>query len=101
MSQLAGFLSEKLKGTLPSQSITNPRNSSQAHLAQEDHMNQCNLIHILRSGKQVDNQVSTPLNSKQAFTSPNPTHPQLDSGNTKKDESDENVHTPIAPCQIG
>ena len=55
MSLLAGSLSEKPKGTLPSQSITNPRNSSQAHLAQDDHMKQCNLIHTLRSGKQVDN----------------------------------------------
>ena len=49
MSQLASSLSEKPKGTLPSQPITNPRNSSQAHLAQEDHVNQCNLIHTLRS----------------------------------------------------
>ena len=60
-------------------------------------MNQCNLIHTLQSGKQVGNQVSTPSSSKQAFTSPNPTLPQLDSDNTKKDKSDENVHTPIAP----
>ena len=88
---------ERQKGTLPSQSVANPRNSSQAHLAQEDHMSQCNLIHTLRSGKQVDNQVSTPSSSKQAFTSPNHTSPQLDSDNTKKDKSAENMHKPIAP----
>ena len=63
MSQLAGSLSERPKGTLPSQPVANSKNSSQAHLAQEDHMNQCNLIHTLRSGKQVDNQVSTPSSS--------------------------------------
>ena len=55
MSQLASFLSEKPEGTLLSEPIINPRNSSQAHLAQEDHINQCNLIHTLQSGKQVDN----------------------------------------------
>ena len=53
MSQLAGSLSEKPKGTLPSQLVSNPRNSSQAHLAEENHMSQCNAIHTLRSGKQV------------------------------------------------
>ena len=72
-------------------------NSNQAHLAQEDHMNQCNFIHTLRSGKQVDNQLSTPSSLKQASTSPSPTLPQLDSESTKKDKSDENVHKPIAP----
>ena len=39
MSQLAGSLSERPKGILPSQPVANPRNSSQVHLAQEDHMN--------------------------------------------------------------
>ena len=84
MSQLAGSLSEKSKGTLPSQLVANPRNSSQAHLAQEDHMNQCNLIHTLRSGKQVDNQVSTLSSSKQAFASPSPTHLHLTPTTLKK-----------------
>ena len=53
MSQLTSYKSERPKGTLPSQPITNPRNSSQAHVAQEDTMNQCNVVHILRSRKQI------------------------------------------------
>jgi len=92
MSQLTGFLSERPKETLPNQSVANPRNSSQTYLAQKDQMNQCNLIHILRSGKQVDNQVSTPSSSTQASTSPSLIPPQLNSDNTKKDSSAENVH---------
>ena len=47
MSQLARSISERLKGTLPSQPVVNSRNSSQGNLAQEDQMNQCNLIHTL------------------------------------------------------
>jgi len=55
MSQLASPLSERPKRTLPCQPVANPRDSNQAHLAQEDQMNQYNLIHTLRSGKQIDN----------------------------------------------
>ena len=88
---------ERQKGTLPSQPFPNPRNSSQAHLAEENHMSQCNAIHTLRSGKQVDNQVSTPSSSKQAFSLPDPTPSQLDANNTKKDKSAKNMHKPIAP----
>ena len=53
MSQLAGSLSEKPKGTLPSQPITNPRNSSQAFVAQEDTMNQCNAVHCGQENKLI------------------------------------------------
>jgi len=49
MSQLASFISERHRGTLPSQPITNPKNYSLAHMAQEDPMNQCNMVHTLRS----------------------------------------------------
>ena len=62
MSQLAISQNEKLKGTLPSQPLTNPKNSYQAHLAEDQSLNQCNIVHTLRSGKKVDNQVSTPTN---------------------------------------
>ena len=31
-------------------------------MAEEDPMNQCNVVHTLRSGKKVDNQVSMPSN---------------------------------------
>ena len=65
MNQLASSLSERPKGTLPSQSLTNARTSSQASLAEDQLSNQCNVVHILRSGKQVDNQVSMPPNPTQ------------------------------------
>ena len=50
---------ERQRGTLPSQPLPNPRNPRLANEAQDP--NQCNLVHTLRSGKQVDNQVSMPL----------------------------------------
>ena len=60
MSQLATPQNERQKGTFPSQPITNPKNSQQAHLAEDNSLNQCNAVHTLRSRKRVDNQVSTP-----------------------------------------
>ena len=39
MSQLASSINERPKKTLPSQLVANPRNSSQAHMAEEDQMN--------------------------------------------------------------
>ena len=51
MSQLASSLSERPKGTLPRQPVTNPRNSIQVHMAEEDQMNQCNIVHTLRLEK--------------------------------------------------
>ena len=62
MSQLATPQNERQKGTLPSQPIMNSRNSQQAHLAEDQSVNQCNAIHTLRSGKKVNNQVSIPSN---------------------------------------
>jgi len=58
MSQLVDSQSERAKGTLPSQPLTNRRNSNQAHLAKDQQINQCNVVHTLHSCKQVDNQVS-------------------------------------------
>jgi len=52
ISQLASSLSERPKVTLPSQPLANPKNSSQIFEAQ---INQCNVVHTLRSGKKVDN----------------------------------------------
>jgi len=40
---------ERQSGTLPSQPLPNPRNPRQAIKAQV--LNQCNLVHTLRSGK--------------------------------------------------
>ena len=62
MSQLANSLSERPKETLPSQPMTNPRNSSKAHLAKDEQLNQCNVVHTLSSRKQVDNRVLMPPN---------------------------------------
>ena len=63
-------------------------------------MNQCNVVHTLRSGKKVDNQVSTPPNPSQhnhtsASTSSNPTPPKSDE--SEKDKSTSQVHQPIVP----
>ena len=49
LSQQANPISERQKGTLPSQPLPNPRNPRQANEAQNP--NQCNLVHILRSEK--------------------------------------------------
>ena len=55
MSQLTSSINEMPKRTLPSQLATNPRNTSQAHMAQEDLTNQCNVVYTLWLGKHVDN----------------------------------------------
>jgi len=62
MSQLANSQSERPKSTLPSQPVTIPRNSSQVYQAEDQKFNQYNIVHTLRSGKKVDNQVSIPPN---------------------------------------
>ena len=62
MSQLANSQSERPKGTFPSQPLTIRRNSYQAHVVEDQQLNQCNVIHTLRSSKKVDNQVSIPPN---------------------------------------
>ena len=41
MSQLANPQNERQKDTLPSQAIMNPKNSQQAHLAEDQLLNQC------------------------------------------------------------
>ena len=91
MSQLASFISERPKGTLPSELITNSRNFSQAHVAQKDPMNQCNVVHTLRSRKQVNNQVSMPPDPTQTSTPSSSTPP------TSKDKSAGQVHKPTTP----
>jgi len=49
MSQLANPQNEKQNSTLPNQPVMNPRNSQQAHLAEDQPLNQCNVVHTLRS----------------------------------------------------
>ena len=48
ISKLATPHNERQKGTLPNQPIMNPRNSQQAYLTEDQSLNQCNAIHILR-----------------------------------------------------
>jgi len=100
MSKLATLQKERQKGTLPSQPITNPRNSQLAHLTEDQSLNQCNIVHTLRLGKKVDNQVSTPTNhiqhnQSQASTSSNPTPPKSDE--FEKENSTSQVHQLIVP----
>ena len=65
MSQLINPQNERQNGTLPSKPIMNPQNSQQVYLAEDQSLNQCSVVHTLRSGKKIDNQVSTPTNSIQ------------------------------------
>jgi len=51
LNQQANPLSERPKGTLPSQPLSNPINFRQANEAQDQQPNQCNVVHTLRSGK--------------------------------------------------
>ena len=98
MSQLANSQSERPKGILPSQPVTNPRNSNQVHLAKDQQFNQCNVVRTLRSGKKVDNKVSLLPNSiqhKQASTSYSSTPSSSDK--SEKDKSTDQVHMPIVP----
>jgi len=46
LSQQANQISERPKGTLPSQALPNPKNFRQVNEAQDP--NQCNLVHTLR-----------------------------------------------------
>jgi len=100
ISKLANPHNERQKDTLPSQSIMNLRNSQHAHLAEDQSLNQCNVVHTLRSGKKIDNQVSIPSNPiqhnhTQAFTSssPNP----FKSNESEMDKSTSQVYKPIVP----
>ena len=100
MSQLATPQNERQKDTLPSQPIMNPKNSQQAHVAEDQSMNQCNVIHTLRSGKKVNNQASTPSNPiqhnhTQLCTSSSPSPSKSDE--FKKDKSTSQVYQPIVP----
>ena len=103
-SQLANSQSERPKGTLPSQPLANPKNSTQVHLAEDQSLNQCNVVHTLRSGKKVDNQVSTPSNPiqhnhNQASTSSRPNPSKSDESET--DKSTTQVHKPKYHFLIG
>jgi len=56
----------------------------------KDTMNQCNVVHTLRSGKQVNNQVSMPPDLTPTST------PFSSTPSTSEDKSAEQVHKPTA-----
>ena len=93
---------KRQRGTLPSQPLPNPRNPRPANEAQDP--NQCHMVHTLRSGKQVDNQVSMPLDpsmpsipssstSIPSSSTPAPSSPT----ETEAEKSAGQLHQPIAP----
>jgi len=71
IGQLANSLNERQKGILPSQPLPNSKNPFPIHEAEDIGPKQCNTVHILRSGKQIDNQVSRhPVPNKSVSNSP-------------------------------
>ena len=64
MSQLATSVSERERGTFPSQPIPNPNrqnpNSNQIHIIQDSNVSHLNAVTTLRSGKKIDNHVVNP-----------------------------------------
>ena len=108
IGQLASSLNERQKGTLPSQPVPNPKNPFPIHEAEDIGPSQCNTVHILRSGKQIDNQVSShPVPNKSVSTSPVPVPPTKNdpssssqpstSKSNNKDKADEQPYKPTIP----
>ena len=100
MSPLANSLSERPKGTLPCQSLTNPKNFNQASEVQDSQINQCNVIYTLRSGKKVDNQVYHPKNPIQIDPTPASkcaSSSQSDPQTSDKDTTTDQLHKLVAP----
>ena len=99
MSRLASSLSERPKSTLPSQPLVNPKKSNQAYEIQDPQINQCNVVHTLRSGNKVDTQISKPKSSIQidptlASTSASSSKSAPQTSN--KDTAAKEVHKPVA-----
>ena len=91
IGQLASSLNERQKGTLPSQPVPNPKNPFPIHEAEDIGPSQCNTVHILRSGKQIDNQVSShPVPNKSVSTSPVPVPPNDPSSSSQPSTSKSN-----------
>jgi len=71
IGQLANSLNKRQKGTLPSQPLPYPKNPFPIYEAEDIGPQQCNTAYILRSGKQVDNQVfSHPISNTPVSSSP-------------------------------
>jgi len=74
--------------------LPNPRNPRQANEAQDP--NQYKLVHTLRSGKQVDNQVSIAPDPAQLFMPSSFTLSPQNSKETEVDKYEKQVYQPIA-----
>jgi len=99
MSQLANSLSERSNGILPSQPLVNLKKSNQAYEVQNSQINQCNIVHTLRLGKKVDNQVYQLKSQIQI----DPTHASTSASSSQsapqtsdKDTATDQVHKPVA-----
>ena len=100
MSQLANSLSERPNSTLPSQPLVNPKNSNQAYEVQDSQINQCNVVHTLRSGKKVDNQVyqlKNPIQIDPTPASTSASSSQSAPQTSDKDTTTDQVHKTVAP----
>ena len=99
MSQLANSLSKRLKGTLPTQPLVNLKNSNQAYEVQDSQINQCNIVHTLKSGKKVNNQVyqlKNPIQIDPTTTSTFASLSQSAPQTSNKDTTIDQVYKPIA-----
>ena len=105
---MANSLNERQKGTLPSQPLPNPKNPFPIHEAEDIGPKQCNTVHILRSKKQVDNQVfshpapnkpvsSSPVIIPQTQNDPSSSSQPSTSKSKNKNKTDEQTYKPIVP----
>jgi len=78
--------------------LTKPENSTQAHLAEDQQLNQCNMVDTLKSGKKFDNQQSipsTPIQHNPIQASTCFSSIPSNSDKSEKDKSGDQVHKPI------
>ena len=108
IGQLANSLNERQKGTLPSQPLPNPKNPFPIHEAEDIGPSQCNTVHILRSGKRIDNQVSNQPNKSVSVSTPHVLVPPTQndpssssqpstSKSNDKDKTNKQPYKPIVP----
>jgi len=74
---LGNSLDERQKITLPSQPLSNPKNSFPVNEAEDITPKQYNIIFFPRSGKQVDNKVPNPPVPNNLVSNPHVITPQV------------------------
>jgi len=110
IGQLANPLNERQKISLPSQPLPNLKNSFPINEAEDITPKQYNIVHILRSEKQVDKKVSNPSVSNNPVSNPHVITPKVSNDpssssisqpstfkSNEKDKSAEQTHKPIVP----